>query len=111
MTQMELRQFRVCLALANELHFGRTAAPLRVAQSAVSHTIQDLERELGVTLFVRGRRAVTLTQAGERWAASAREAMQVLDRAAQASRQAAARAAGPPGGRRTIVGGHSVPPA
>ena len=59
---MELRHVRVCLALADELHFGRTAARLRVAQSAVSHTIQDLERELGVTLFVRGRRAGPLSR-------------------------------------------------
>jgi DNA-binding transcriptional LysR family regulator len=110
MTTVELRHVRVCLALADELHFGRTAARLRVAQSAVSHTIQDLERELGVTLFVRGRRAVTLTQPGERWVASAREALQVLDRAAQASRQAAAGAAGRLVLRFTMMSGLTVLP-
>jgi DNA-binding transcriptional LysR family regulator len=86
---MELRHVRVCLALAEELHFGRTAARLRVAQSAVSHTIKDLEDELGVALFLRGRRGVVLTQAGQRWVPTAREALKVLDRAAGAAREAA----------------------
>jgi DNA-binding transcriptional LysR family regulator len=107
---MELRHVRVCLALAEELHFGRTAARLRVAQSAVSQTIKDLEEELGVALFQRSKRSVTITQAGEHYLASAREALQALERGVQASRAAAGGHAGRLRLRFTLMSGLTVLP-
>jgi DNA-binding transcriptional LysR family regulator len=54
------------LAVANERSFTRAAAKLGVSQSALSHTIRDLEDRLGVRLLTRTTRSVAPTQAGER---------------------------------------------
>jgi DNA-binding transcriptional LysR family regulator len=61
---VELRELRIFLALAEELHFGRTADRLRVSQPAVSEAIRLLERRLGTRLFERTSRRVQLTPAG-----------------------------------------------
>jgi DNA-binding transcriptional LysR family regulator len=88
-TVMELRHVRTFLVLAEELHFGRTAARLHVAQSAVSQTLKALEQEVGAMLFARTRRRVSLTPAGEHFRSYAREALASLERAATAARRAA----------------------
>src|SRR4051812_13948832 len=62
---MELRQLDTFAAVARQGGFTRAAEHLRLAQSAVSAQVRSLEAELGVPLFARTTRRVTLTQAGE----------------------------------------------
>jgi len=72
---MEIRHLRAFIAVADAHSVRRAAQHLRVAQSALSRTIQDLERELGVTLFARSAHGVHLTQAGERFMEGARRTL------------------------------------
>lgn len=62
---VELREIRVFLTLADELHFGRTGERLGINHSRVSQTINTLETRLGGRLFDRNTRRVRLTPLGE----------------------------------------------
>ncbi|MCN9239213.1 LysR family transcriptional regulator [Streptomyces sp. RY43-2] len=73
------RLLRAFLAVAEELHFTRAAARLYVAQQALSRDIRRLERELGVELFVRTTRQVTLAPDGERLLPYARQVLDAQD--------------------------------
>jgi DNA-binding transcriptional LysR family regulator len=66
---IELREIRVFLAIADELHFGRAAERLGVTQSRVSQSLRALETKLGERLVHRTSRRVALTAAGERFLA------------------------------------------
>ncbi len=86
---MELRHLRYFVTLAEELHFGRAAERLFIAQPPLSQQIQQLERELGVALFQRTSRRVQITPAGEAFLPEARLVLAGLETAAQAARRAA----------------------
>src|SRR5215208_4310457 len=66
---VELREIRLFLALAEELHFGRTAERLEVTPSRVSQTLRELELKLGGQLLSRTSRRAVLTPFGERFLA------------------------------------------
>lgn len=82
---MELRQIEAFLAVAEELHFGRAAHRLRMAQSPLSQTIRKLEKSLGTALFERNTRAVSLTTAGFAFLPHARKILEEFDLARRAA--------------------------
>ncbi|MBP1134690.1 DNA-binding transcriptional LysR family regulator [Arthrobacter sp. PvP023] len=81
---MEIQQIRIFLALAEELHFGRAALRLHMAQPPLSRSIQRLEHELKAPLFIRSTRTVRLTPEGEALLAPARDILEACRRSALA---------------------------
>ncbi|WP_175671843.1 LysR family transcriptional regulator [Burkholderia ambifaria] len=80
MNPLEFRHVRAFLSVAQHLHFARAADALDMAPPALTRQIQEAERLLGVRLFQRSRRAVTLTAAGVAFLAEASAAFEHLQR-------------------------------
>jgi DNA-binding transcriptional LysR family regulator len=91
---LELRQLRYFVTVAEELHFGRAAARLHMTQPPLSQAIAALEELLGAALFLRNRRAVALTPAGAALLPEARRMLLEADALPGLVRAAAAGEAG-----------------
>jgi DNA-binding transcriptional LysR family regulator len=85
---METRELRYFVAVAEELHFGRAAQRLGIAQPPLSRAIRQLERRLGVELLTRTSRSVTLTEAGSVLLREGRAALDAVDAADRRTRRA-----------------------
>ncbi|MGA4952554.1 LysR family transcriptional regulator [Streptomyces lydicamycinicus] len=94
---METRELRYFVAVAEELHFGRAAQRLGIAQPPLSRAISQLERRLGAALLERSSRAVTLTEAGAVLLREARAALDAVEAAERRTRRAALATTGRPG--------------
>lgn len=84
---VELHKARAFLAVAEELHFGRAAQRLHIAQPPLSRLIKGLEAELGAELFERNPRMVRLTPVGEALVEPTRELLMQSERIAQLARR------------------------
>ncbi|MEU8009219.1 LysR family transcriptional regulator [Micromonospora parva] len=94
---METRELRYFVAVAEELHFGRAAQRLGIAQPPLSRAISQLERRLGATLLRRDSRSVTLTEAGAVLLHEGRAALDAVEAAEHRTRRAALAVTGHPG--------------
>ncbi|MFT8394933.1 LysR family transcriptional regulator [Propionibacterium sp.] len=77
---MDIRHLTVFVAVAQDLSFTRAAERLLLAQSAVSTTVRELERDLGVELFDRSHRQIRLTHSGDELLA---RSLEIIDRMRQ----------------------------
>ena len=93
---MEARELQYFVAVAEELHFGRAAQRLGIAQPPLSRAISQLERRLGAPLLERTSRAVSLTDAGVVLLREGRAALDALAAADRRTRRAALAASGQP---------------
>ena len=92
MERLDLRLVEYFVAVAEELHFGRAAERLHIAQPSLSQQIRRLESQLGVVLLERNSRSVHLTDAGEALLVEGRKTLSQASHAMQTTR-----AAGVPG--------------
>jgi len=76
---MDSRALKQFVVLAENLHFGRASETSHVSPSALSRSIRRLEAEVGVTLFERNNRSVSLTRAGSLFLSYARESLGLWD--------------------------------
>ncbi|WP_019548928.1 LysR family transcriptional regulator [Streptomyces sulphureus] len=88
MAELETRELEYFVAVAEELHFGRAAARLSIAQPALSKAIRRLESRLGVSLLERSSRHVALAPAGEALLHHGRNALNAVSAAAEKTRRA-----------------------
>jgi DNA-binding transcriptional LysR family regulator len=85
---MELRHIRYFLAVAEERHFTRAAAKVRIGQPPLSQQIKDLEAEIGVTLFRRVAHGAELTAAGKAFLETVQGMPALAEQAKNAARRA-----------------------
>jgi len=88
MIELETRELEYFIAVADELHFGRAAVRLSIAQPALSKAIRRIETRLGVPLFIRSSRHVELTPAGEALQEHGRHALNAVSAAVRNARRA-----------------------
>lgn len=86
---MDLRHLRCFMAVAEEQQFSRAAARLHIEPSPLSRTIKELEEELGVLLFKRGRRGTHLTHPGQVFMDEVKRVFTILDHATNSVKSAA----------------------
>lgn len=91
---MDIRQMRYFIAVAEELSFRRAAEQLHLSQPPLSMQIKSMEEELGVELFQRSKRSVSLTSAGEFLLPHARETIAKFDQTRELAKLAARGEAG-----------------
>ncbi|MFC7687040.1 LysR substrate-binding domain-containing protein [Ureibacillus sp. GCM10028918] len=84
---MELRLLKYFIAVAEELHFGRAASRLQMAQPPLSIQIKQLETEIGAKLFNRTKRNVELTEAGKVFLNRSYEILSSVNRASEEARR------------------------
>lgn len=87
--EIELRHMRSFLTVAQEMHFGRAAERLHIAQPVLSRQVRGLEQELGTALFDRSSRPIRLTNAGTAFLEEAQLAVHQAGRAVETGRRAA----------------------
>lgn len=90
LVEVETRELRYFVTVAEESHVGRAADRLGIAQPPLSRAIAQLERRLGAQLFVRTPRGVTLTQPGETLLREGRAALAAVEAAERRTRRSAA---------------------
>lgn len=85
---MDLRHLRYFIAVAEERNIGRAAARMHISQPPLTRQIQQLEAELGVTLFTRTPRGMELTEAGALFLEEARNIRAVVEQATERTQRA-----------------------
>jgi DNA-binding transcriptional LysR family regulator len=86
---MEFRQLRYFVTVAQELHFGKAAERLDITQPALSKQIRVLETELEIELFIRTKRTVKLTKAGEVFLSEAQQLLHQAEKAIKLAKRTA----------------------